>query len=258
MSVAVLSKATMASIDRMVQHYEANQWKFKALLESLTPHLVHDEELKKHTHSMRFRLKDPQHLRDKLERRALEAAAKKARFLINEDNLFRKVNDLAGCRLLHLYTRQFGDIDRALVRIFREQRYRILEKAKARTWDDESREYFRSIGVGVVNSKTMYTSVHYVLMPNQTSELTLELQVRTLAEEVWGEVDHTINYPHPSKNVPCVEQIKVLARLTSSCSRLVDSIFKAHEHAGALRLGSADRSGDPAKKREPSRRPKPK
>jgi ppGpp synthetase/RelA/SpoT-type nucleotidyltranferase len=47
-------------------------------------------------------------------------------------------------------------------------------------------------------------------------------------EEVWGEVDHTINYPHKSNSLPCREQIKALARATSTCSRLVDSIFASH------------------------------
>jgi putative GTP pyrophosphokinase len=44
-------------------------------------------------------------------------------------------------------------------------------------------------------------------------------------EEVWGEVDHKVNYPHESKSVACVEQIKALARSTSAATRLVDSIF---------------------------------
>ena len=55
--------------------------------------------------------------------------------------------------------------------------------------------------------------------------MTAEIQVRTLMEEVWGEVDHTINYPNPIDSLACSEQLKVLARVTSSASRLVDSIF---------------------------------
>jgi putative GTP pyrophosphokinase len=44
-------------------------------------------------------------------------------------------------------------------------------------------------------------------------------------EEVWGEVDHTMNYPIPSKVLAYREQVKVLARVTSGATRLVDSIF---------------------------------
>ena len=48
-------------------------------------------------------------------------------------------------------------------------------------------------------------------------------------EEVWGEVEHSINYPHKIDNLACREQLKVLARVTSSATRLVDSIFLTFE-----------------------------
>jgi hypothetical protein len=52
-------------------------------------------------------------------------------------------------------------------------------------------------------------------------------------EEVWGEVDHQLNYPHETPSLACREQLKVLARVTSSATRLVDAIFLTHEdHAG--------------------------
>jgi hypothetical protein len=41
----------------------------------------------------------------------------------------------------------------------------------------------------------MYTSVHYIIGSGSQTPLTCEIQVRTLMEEVWGEVDHKINYP---------------------------------------------------------------
>ena len=61
--------------------------------------------------------------------------------------------------------------------------------------------------------------------------ITCEVQVRTLMEEVWGEVDHKLNYPVPTQILALKEQLKVLARVTSSASRLVDSIFLTHEDA---------------------------
>ena len=55
--------------------------------------------------------------------------------------------------------------------------------------------------------------------------MTAEVQVRTLMEEVWGEVDHLINYPQESAYLPIREQIRALARSTSASTRLVDAIF---------------------------------
>lgn len=180
--------------------------------------------LKPLVHSVKARTKDPEHLFEKLLRKRAKLEGPRR---ITADNLFRKVNDLAGVRILHLYTRQFGEIAAALKDLFEESHYRVVEGPFARTWDDESREYFASLGVKLQKSPTMYTSVHYVIAPN--SQFTCEIQVRTLMEEVWGEIDHAINYPVASTSVPCREQLRALARATSSCSRLVDSIMASHK-----------------------------
>lgn len=115
------------------------------------------------------------------------------------------------------------------MRIFDEDKYDLIEGPIARTWDDESRDLFKDMNIKTKKSPSMYASVHYIIAPNKKARITCEVQVRTLAEELWGEVDHTINYPKHSPSLPCREQIKVLARVTSSCTRLVDSIFSSHD-----------------------------
>ena len=185
-----------------------------------SPMLMH------YVHSTKFRVKDRVHLLDKLHRKMISAKELNKKFFINEKNLFSRINDLAGFRILHLHTHQMGDIDRELRKVLGVYGYIITEGPSARTWDDENRNYFNSIGIKTVKSPTMYTSVHYIIKPNNRTKVSCEIQVRTLAEELWGEVDHTINYPHQSPSHACKEQIKVLARITSSCSRLVDSIFE--------------------------------
>lgn len=192
-------------------------------------------------HSVKGRVKDPEHLRTKLIRKGLEAKALEKEFPYTQENLFKKINDLAGFRILHLHTKQIKDINFELQSIFDEQLWIKLEGPSARTWDDESRKYFADIGIETVDSETMYTSVHYVVQPNTKSEITCEIQVRTLMEEVWGEVDHKINYPEKANSLSCREQIKVLARVTSSCSRLVDSIFLADHEESNVQLTKPSR-----------------
>ena len=231
MKQPTLSAAQLKLINSLVQHYVDNQQGFIGLLNQLTSHVETSNKLQKLAHSVKGRVKDPEHLCAKLIRKGLEAKERGDEFPYTRENLFQKINDLAGFRILHLHTKQIEDINAELLAIFDEQRWLKLEGPSARTWDDESREYFANIGIATEESKTMYTSVHYVVQPNSRSALTCEIQVRTLMEEVWGEVDHQINYPVKADSLSCREQIKVLARVTSSCSRLVDSIFLAHQEA---------------------------
>ena len=70
--------------------------------------------------------------------------------------------------------------------------------------------------------------MHYLVKPNNNSDLCCEIQVRTLFEEIWGEIDHAINYPHQTDSVACREQLRVLSKLVSTGTRLSDSIFRSY------------------------------
>ena len=61
---------------------------------------------------------------------------------------------------------------------------------------------------------------------NNPNPICCEIQVRTLFEEIWGEIDHSINYPHPTDSVACKEQLRVLSKLVGTGTRLADSIFR--------------------------------
>jgi len=226
MKQRTLSTKDIREIDAMVRHFNTNQTLFKVVVESLTSYIASSSKLASLIHSTKQRIKDPEHLRAKLVRKFLEAKESGEALDYSVENLFTRVNDLAGFRIIHLHTTQLEAIHNELTKIFNDQRWIIVEGPVAKTWDDENRRYFRDhLSMATEDSESLYTSVHYVVQPNSRHEVTCELQVRTLMEEVWGEVDHTINYPEKSPVQACREQIKVLARMTSACSRLVDSIF---------------------------------
>jgi putative GTP pyrophosphokinase len=226
-----LKKPEKAALEELVQHYRTNQNNLKTfLLDQIRSVLVGSPALAPLVHSYKWRLKDPEHLRRKLRNKLAAAKAKSRSFGISKDNLFVKINDLVGVRILHLHTRQMAEIDSTLKTILEEARFRIVEGPFARTWDDETKQYFKTIGISTKESgPSMYTSVHYVIDSNSRTRYTAEIQVRTLAEELWGEVSHVIDYPSPCASLACREQMMVLARVASSCTRLVDSIFRSYE-----------------------------
>lgn len=222
------TKEERRHIDKLVAHFVAHKHLLNKFLAQVLSSLIETHDLIAIAHSIRHRIKDPKHLKYKLLRKLSNAREKQTPFEIFEitkDNLFTRITDLVGVRILHLNTRQIEKIDTILKAIFVEQQLALFEGPFARTWDDELRAFFRKLGIEPQDSKTMYTSVHYVVSSKSQTTITCEIQVRTLMEEVWGEVDHTFNYPYPSKSLACREQILALARATSSATRLVDSIF---------------------------------
>jgi putative GTP pyrophosphokinase len=222
-------------ISDLVAVFEEHQDRLTTILDNLKNDVVGWKELKPHIHSVKWRIKDARHLRDKLARKIREAKKEGKEFTVTPQNFLLKINDLAGIRILHLHTFQIKAIKRQLSLMFKERKYQIKEGPTARIWDDESRAFFQELGISTKKSPSLYTSVHYVVRPNSKTTYTCEIQVRTLAEELWGEVDHTINYPARTQSASCREQIAVLARMTSSCSRLVDSIFYSSAESKARR-----------------------
>ena len=196
--------------------------------------LASEEQLKPFIHSQKYRTKDPEHLREKLERKEIERQRKPSSErpkLVNKNNILDEVDDLVGVRLLHLHTTQMAEIHPLILEILKRRKYTIREGPLVYIWDIESKDFFENLGIHPIERKEMYTSVHYVVSPEVRPKMKMELQVRTLMEEVWGEVSHLINYPVKTTSMTCCEQLRVLARITSGCTRLVDSIFLSYDES---------------------------
>ena len=220
-----LNQAETRTVRDLVDYYEQNKKLISVFHTSLLAAITEWTALASQVHTVRDRMKSPESLQDKLTRKHLKLKAEGKRFSITKKNLFTKINDLSGIRLLHLHSQQFGPINEQLMELVPQTGARIIQGPIAKVWDDETRSLFRSLNVKTEESSEMYTSVHYVLESYSQVKVTSEIQVRTLMEEVWGEVSHSLSYPHPNISFACKEQIRTLARFTSGVSRLVDAIF---------------------------------
>lgn len=149
--------------------------------------------------------------------------------VVTPDTLLEKITDLNGVRVLHLYQQQFPKIHNEIIRQIDNEEWKLVEKPRAYTWEREAQNFFSGLGIETEVRDTYYTSVHYVVKPNNSrNNVTCEIQVRTLFEEIWGEIDHAINYPHEVESIACREQLRVLAKLVSTGTRLADSIFRTY------------------------------
>ena len=229
MTVNQLSDTAQREIANALSHFEANRYRFDIVANNLVDCFSKDPVLAQWIHFIKYRIKDQQSLADKLRRLAQEDPS----LSIDASNLFDRVSDLAGVRIIHLHNDQLVDLHPRVLEILDQNQYVRLRDPVAHCWDDEYEALFRNIGLRTKRVDSMYTTVHYDVQASQNPPITCELQVRSLADEIWGEVSHRVNYPTESPSEACRDQLKVLARLTSGCGRLVDSIFKTHGGAMA-------------------------
>lgn len=229
MATDELSDAVRRGIASAVEHYEANRYLFEIVANGLVDCFSKDPVLAEWVHSIKYRIKSRPSLMDKLDRLARADPPQPT----DAGNLFDRVHDLAGVRIIHLHNDQLGQLHPRILEILDDNQYRLVGDPVAYCWDIEYEELFHGIGLRTERAESMYTTVHYDVQARKNPPISCELQVRSLADEVWGEVSHRVNYPAESPSEACRDQLKVLARLTSGCGRLVDSIFKTHRGAVA-------------------------
>ncbi len=156
-------------------------------------------------HSLSYRVKDTKHLLEKIIRKNPEYL--ESGDSVSKENYEKKITDLMGIRILLLFKE-----DWLLVHGYIMERYgeMLLEPPFAHVREgDSTRLYDGSVEI----KKTKpYRSVHYVIRTEQG--LGIEIQVRTLYEEAWSEIDHRLRYPYDLTNEMLCNYLSIMNRLT--------------------------------------------
>src|SRR5260370_8117507 len=105
-----LTRSEVKLVDTLILTYQKHRDQIDLFRNQLLIALASSADLSEAVHSIRSRLKDPEHLRDKLVRKLRQCNQEKRAFDIRPESLLIKVNDLGGVRILPLYTIQFRTI----------------------------------------------------------------------------------------------------------------------------------------------------
>ena len=166
-------------------------------------------------HSIKYRLKDPEHLIEKIVRKTIHDPTRD----ITAENYRHSITDLVGIRALHLFKE-----DWVFVHEYIRDTWHLAEKPTAyvRAGDSEKIvQYYRDNECEVREHRFGYRSVHYLVETKPDREKhVVEIQARTVFEEGWGEIDHVISYPYHTENELLVRLSSVLNRLAANADEL--------------------------------------
>lgn len=190
-------------------------------------------------HSLKHRLKTPEGLLLKTVRKLTDNPKR----MINEYTFLQEITDLVGIRVLYLYKHGWKEID-AFIRAHWD--LHELPVANIRLGDHE--ELYRSHGCLIHHHPRHYRSVHYVIkvpVKKQDELHLVEVQVRTLFEEGWSEVDHRLTYSR-GKGRPVAHPM--LTQLLSIVNGLAGSAGELLSYIPALQdqLATPGSNGDAA------------
>ena len=190
-------------------------------------------------HSYRYRIKDPEHLLEKIIRKRIESPEKYEK--LDHTNYHKFVTDLIGIRVFFLYREDWGHFHKYITSRF-ENKPELYISDRIKDFDENPDHYYhaerpkaykRAGDTKIYNDDEIeivtdgiYRSLHYVV---KYKGYYIEIQGRTLFEEGWGEIDHDIVYKEAQDD----EMLKDYSRLLNRLSGLADemsSYFRRLKH----------------------------
>ena len=171
-------------------------------------------------HSVKSRLKEPDRLIEKVIRKTPDRRAKYGNdFNFTVHNYKDEINDLIGIRVLHIFKDQWRDIHE-----FITNTWKVIE-ITANVRDGDNTDAFHELNIEVKERVSGYRSVHYLVEFYPTNERVIaEIQVRTIFEEGYGEIDHRLRYSH--EEIPDIlkSNLMLFNRLVGSADEMASLI----------------------------------
>ncbi|MBW2003640.1 MAG: GTP pyrophosphokinase [Deltaproteobacteria bacterium] len=143
-------------------------------------------------HTIKTRIKDPDHLIEKIIRKKREGST----MTIDLKTYSRMITDLVGVRALHLFKEDWHVIHDFIVHT-----WDLQKRPVANICEGDHEEFinrYKEKGCMIHRHPFGYRSVHYLVVfsPSRSESTMVEIQVRTILEEAWSEIDHLIRYPY--------------------------------------------------------------
>ena len=175
-------------------------------------------------HSIRYRIKNPEHLIDKIIRKTIENTSR----IFSVLNYRKEIKDLGGIRILHLYKHQNIDIHNFIVS---KGEFKLEEKIAYLRRQEELKEQqvLQDLGFDTrvqSSNEKIYSSLHYIFdMTKEIQSYFFEIQVRTIFEEGWAEIDHQFNYPKRTNCLMTKDAIENLNHAVFLCNNLATTVY---------------------------------
>lgn len=183
-------------------------------------------------HSVKSRIKDPDRLVEKVIRKTENRKSKYGNeFEFTLDNYKNEINDLIGIRVIHIFKDQWQEIHEFIINT-----WKVIE-ITANVRDGDNIEVFEDPRIEVRSKASGYRSVHYLVEFYPTSQRVIaEIQVRTIFEEGYGEIDHRLRYSH--REIPEILQSNLLLfnRIVGSADEMASLINNLSREWGEKEL----------------------
>ncbi|MBB6609429.1 hypothetical protein H7F15_00115 [Pontibacter sp. Tf4] len=188
-------------------------------------------------HALTHRLKDPLHLLQKIIRKKKEYPSRD----LHPGNYLDYINDLIGIRVLHLYKADWQTIGNYIEQVWplKRQPYAYIPEHSAAAIV----QLYKNSNCKLVYHPAGYQAVHYVIATQPGKQrYYAEIQLRTLLEEAWSEIDHRFRYPDHEHSALTDALLRILHSFTTNADETITQIKALADELNASTSTSQSRT----------------
>lgn len=171
-------------------------------------------------HSVKTRVKDENHLIEKIIRKTPDRRKKYGeKFNFTVENYKDEITDLVGIRVIHIFKEDWEEIHNFITKMWN------VNEIVANIRKGDNTKTFEELGIEVCSRLSGYRSVHYLVESYPTTEKVItEVQVRTIFEEGYGEIDHQLRYSLNEIPEILEQNLMLLNRIAGSSDEMASLI----------------------------------
>ncbi len=174
----------------------------------------------KKVHSVKARVKDENHLIENIIRKTENRRRKYGQdFNFTVENYKDEITDLVGIRVIHIFKEDWEEIHNFITKMWN------VNEIVANIRKGDNTKTFEDLGIEVCSRLSGYRSVHYLVESYPTTEKVItEVQVRTIFEEGYGEIDHQLRYSLNEIPEILEQNLMLLNRIAGSSDEMASLI----------------------------------
>lgn len=217
MENSVTYKQSCAYVDK-IKDYVINE------LRVLQNNCLNDKNGISKIYSTKYRIKSPEsvYLKTKRKTKSLD-----------------EIYDYGGLRLLCLFEEDIMDVHKDFIKLLKCKKYQ-LKRCSVYNWDESFNRITESISEVFDNCEfennsrvSGYKSVHYIVKGCDPKSVWMEVQLRTLIQDVWGELEHSISYKKGSVHPHIKKSFFLLSKDLSNIESLLSYLKEVNEKENA-------------------------
>lgn len=171
-------------------------------------------------HSVRYRLKETEHLIEKIIRKAVEY--EDTDIIYDVDTYLIEITDIIGIRALYVFKSDYLPLHKRILKLYKKN---FCEKPQVKLRAGDDKKIYAGLRNVEFQIDSMYRSIHYTFRVAKDEVMVpIELQTRSIFEEGWSEINHKLLYKKnglsPDERVLLRQASSILSSLAGDCDTL--------------------------------------